>query len=214
MTSKPTPNPLKISDSVSHTMPQAPKSTPRDARMVRSDTALRHAFLALLDRKPLDQITIREIAAEAGVHYATFFRHHPTKEALLDHVAADQIHRLVELALPVEEAADYHAGFVALCAYVDDHRKLWTALLTGGAAGAMREELLRVSLDVTAGRPSPDILLPVELAVACTVSLIVDTISWWLRQAPDSCSPEQVAALLDRLIVSSILVNDAGRNES
>lgn len=190
--------------------PWAPKpSPPRDARMARSDLALRNAFLTLLDHKPLDQITIREIASTAGVHYATFFRHHATKEALLEHVAADQIDRLVALALPIRDAGDHHAGFLALCAYVDDHRKLWAALLTGGAAGAMREELLRVSLLVTAQRPAPDIPLPVELAVACTVSLIVDTITWWLRQPADACTPGQVAEMLERLLMPSILLDDS-----
>src|SRR6185437_10507723 len=66
-----------------------------DPRAKRSSDALSSAFLRLLERKPLDQITIREIAAEAGVHRSTFFRHHPTKEALLDHIAANQIQDLV-----------------------------------------------------------------------------------------------------------------------
>lgn len=187
---------VKIPDGASH------EAADRDLRMVRTDRSLRQALLALLDRKPFEQISIRDIVAEAGVHYATFFRHHPTKEALLDHVAADQIDRLVELALPVAEAQDERAGFAALCDYVDAHRTLWTALLTGGAAEAMRTELLRVSVTVAAQRPAPELWLPVELGVACTVNLIVETISWWLRQAPDACSPAEVAGILHRLMIS------------
>lgn len=168
--------------------------------MVRTDQALRTALLALLERQPLEQITIRQIAAEANVHYATFFRHHATKEALLDHVAADQINRLVDLSLPVSDAVDSQAGFVTLCTYVSDHRALWTALLTGGAAGAMREELLRVSRDLAKVRAPKDSWLPMALGTACTVSLIVETISWWLTQPPDSFSIERVAKILHRLV--------------
>ena len=141
-------------------------------------------MLALIERKPLEQITIREIAAEAGVHYATFFRHHPTKEALLDHVAAEQIDRLVALSLPLFDRADSQAAVVALCTYVSEHRILWTALLTGGAAGAMREALLRISRQVAVDRAPREGGLPLELAVNCSVSLIFETLAWWLAQPP------------------------------
>jgi|HubBroStandDraft_1064217.scaffolds.fasta_scaffold00143_35 AcrR family transcriptional regulator len=192
--------PKELCDTVSHKPDRPASSSPQDARAVKSSHALRGALLALLERKPLEQITIREIAGEAGVHYATFFRHHPTKEALLDHVAADQIDCLVALAVPVLDAADSRAAFTALCTYVGDHRALWTVLLTGGAAGAMRDELLRLSRQVAVGRAPQDGWLPVELAVGCAVGLIVDTLRWWLKQPPGAFTVDQVAQILDRLL--------------
>lgn len=173
--------------------------------MIRTDHALGHALLALLERKPLEQITIREIAAEAGVHYATFFRHHPTKEALLDHVAADEIDRLVGLTLPVLDTGDTRASYTALCSYVHDHRELWTTLLNGGAAGAMREEFLRVSKEVAAHRAPEDSGLPVELATKCAVGVIVETISWWLMQPRDAYPIERVAQILHRILHAPIM---------
>ena len=180
-------------------------SSARYARVVRTDHALRHALLVLLERKPLEQITIREIAAQAGVHYATFFRHHPTKESLLDHVAADEIDRLVALALPVLDTGDTEASYIALFTYVSEHRKLWTTLLTGGAAGTMREELLRVSKEVAVHRAPKNARLPVELATKCAVGVIVETISWWLMQPPKACSAERVAKILHQILHSSMI---------
>jgi AcrR family transcriptional regulator len=190
----------EICDTVEHKSTLSGASSPKDARMIRTDQALRTALLTLLEHQPLEQITIRQIAAEAEVHYATFFRHHATKEALLNHVAADQINRLVELSLPVSDAVDSRAGFVTLCTYVGDHRALWTALLTGGAAGAMREELLRVSRELARVRAPKGSWLPMALGTACTVSLIVETISWWLTQPPEESSIEWVAKILHRLV--------------
>ena len=195
----------QLCDSVERISAGAEASSARDARIVRTDHALQQALLALLERKPLDQITIREIAAEAGVHYATFFRHHPTREALLDRVAADQIGRLVALALPVQDSVDIESAFVELFAYVSRHRRLWTTLLTGGAAGAMRAELLRVARELAADRAPKDSLLPVELATTCTVSVIVETIAWWLRQSPQAYSFKRAARILHRLLDSSML---------
>jgi len=192
----------KLCDTQSHNSDLGRASSGRDARLVKSSAAIRGALLALIERKPLEQITVREIAAEAGVHYATFFRHHPTKEALLDHVAAEQIERLVALSLPLFDRADSQAAVVALCAYVSEHRILWTALLTGGAAGAMREALLRISRQVAVDRAPREGGLPLELAVNCSVSLIFETLAWWLAQPERSVSIEQAAVILHQLLSS------------
>lgn len=165
-------------------------------------------MLALLERKPFEQITVRDICAEAGVHYATFFRHHASKEALLDYVAADQIDRLVELTLPVMHAIDDQAGFHALCAYVDEHRTLWSALLNGGAAATMRDEWLRLSREVAASTPPMNNWLPVELGIICSVSLIAETVSWWLAQAPKAYSVDEIAIIMHRLVSSSTMRPD------
>src|SRR5579862_3331046 len=118
-------------------------SRSKHARAVRSSRALREALIWLLQRKAFDRITIRDICAKAGVHYATYFRHHQTKEALLDYIARDQIKQLNKLTLAIRETDSYEAGFRTLCAYVAGHRSLWSTLLNGGAGSAMREEWLR-----------------------------------------------------------------------
>ena len=191
-----------LSDTMSHSVEPPIASSLRDARAVRSAQALEAALLALIERKPLEQVTVREIAAEAGVHYATFFRHHPTKEALLDHLAAEQINRLVELTLPVLDRTDSHTAFMALCEYVHAHRALWTALLTGGAAEAMRGELLRVSREVAVERAPKASWLPVELAVSTSVSLIFETLAWWLAQPEAAVPLEHVARMLQTLLLT------------
>ena len=189
-------------DTVSHNAVASPASSQRDARAARSSDALRAALLALIERKPLDQITVREIAAEAGVHYATFFRHHATKEALLDSVAAQQIDHLVALTVPVLDQVSGRSAVAALFAYVEDHRTLWTALLTGGAAGAMRDELLRISRALATERAPADGWLPIDLAVNTSVSMIFETLAWWLAQPPGATPIDEVARVLHRLLTS------------
>jgi AcrR family transcriptional regulator len=187
---------------VAHNKPELRPSSVKDARAVRSGAALREALLSLLERKPFDQITIREICALAGLHYATFFRHHPSKEALLDAVAADQIDTIVDLAL---EGGVGPQGWRVLCLYVEEHRPLWSALLNGGAAAAMREEWLRNAQKVALLQEPVGTWLPKELGVVCSVSLIADTLSWWLAQPPGAHSVDEVAAILDRLVTASTM---------
>src|SRR5690242_17538395 len=107
-----------------HKLADTGASTTLDARMARSRAALGEALLTLLEAKAFDQLTVREIAQTATVGYATFFRHYPDKEALLNDVAAQQVRDLLALALPVLYAADSRAACLALCRFVDEHRRL------------------------------------------------------------------------------------------
>jgi AcrR family transcriptional regulator len=185
---------------------RAPTSA-QDPRSVRSREALHRAFLALLEAKDLHQITVQEITAVAGLSYVTFFRYHATKESLLHEIAAEQIQRLVELSLPVLEAVDSHAASLAMCSYVDEHRGLWSVLLTGGAAAAMREEYIRVSGEVAESRENPAALLPTDIAGTLFVSSTLELLAWWLRQEKP-LPVERIAAIHDRVITTPLIQLD------
>ncbi len=197
-----------LRDTVSHKGPSPASSSSKDARAVRSGLALREALLALLERKPFEQITIRDICAEAGVHYATFFRHHQTKEGLLDDIARSQIEQLNQLTLAIREAASYEAGFQALCAYVGEHRVLWSTLLNGGAGAAMREEWLRQSQIVAAVEAPINSWLPPDLGTVCAATLIAETLAWWVGKPEGEYSVEAIAGILHRMLSKSIIAPD------
>lgn len=184
-------------------MATARSRTTEDARIVRTRGALHAALLTLLEQKPLDQITIREIAAQAGIGYATFFRHHPSKDALLADIAAEQIRSLVGRTLPLFDTADTRLTCVALCTYVMANRTLWTALLTGGAAGAMREEFIRVSRGVADETHDKREWLPVDLGTIHSSSAIIGILGWWLAQ-PELLDVDRVAEIIDRLVISPL----------
>lgn len=172
--------------------------------MVRSRAALRAALLELLEHKPLDQITIRDITSQAGTGYATFFRHYETKSALLDDLAADQIGALLQMCLPVLRPSDARPAAVALCRHVDKHRKLWTALLTGGAAGTMREEFIRQASQVPSLHIAPRAWLPDDLSTIFGVCGTVEILAWWLQKGR-GFKVEQVAEIIDRLVITPVV---------
>ena len=172
----------------------------RDARKVKSDAALRAALLALITRQAYDKITVRHIVAEAGVGYATFFRHYPGKDALLDAVAGAEIAAMMALTAPLLSPTDTRATCIAIAEYVGGRRAVWTALLTGGAMGHLREQFTRLAQTVRVGGTS-DSSIPQDLGVIFGVTSTVEILSWWLRQAPDYPT-EKVAELLDRLVIT------------
>lgn len=182
-------------------------STALDPRAVRTREALRTALLELLEQKPLDQITIRDIAATAGISYVTFFRHHPTKEALLHDIAAEQVRRLIDLMMPSMVVSETRTAALDLCNYVHEHRKLWSTLLTGGAASVLREEFLRLCLEASAGVADHKAWLPPELAITLNVSSTIELLAWWLRQKRP-ISIGRMAEIHERVIMMPTIAAD------
>ena len=174
---------------------------PDDARVQRSLEALRSGFLALIEQKPLDQIAIRDITEAAGVSYPTFFRRFAGKEALLADIATAEVRHLLGLG---EDAIRRRpaASPARMCDYVAGHRPLWQALLTGGAASAMREEFMRISREIAAAGPRLNPWLPVDLAVPFVAGGIFEVLAWWMRQ-PDDYPVANVVALFNALIIDS-----------
>ena len=175
-----------------------------DARIVRSREALRAALLGLIEGHPLETITIRDITDAAGVGYATFYRHFPTKAALLDDVAAAQIRQLIGLSMSSQrDVLDSYGSCLAIIRYVDQHRSLWRALLTGGAVATIREEIIQISREVAVEYPRPRSSIPDDLAFRFVASAMVETLAWWLEHGDQSA--ERGARLLDRLVISPVL---------
>jgi len=173
-----------------------------DGRQKRTRLLLHKAFLDLLDSKRIDEITIREIAAEAGIGHATFYRHYRTKEELLKDLAADELHHMIKITLPISVDGELTQSWNDTCEYIDQHRPLWTTLLTGGAADTLKYELLRISLgvaqEVLSDQPDLDQEI-LQLRVSLSVTAMLETFAWWLRQEKP-LPPSHIAEYLDNII--------------
>lgn len=175
-------------------------------RPSRTQTALRGALLTLLEEKPFEQITVRDITAQANVGYATFFRRYPDKETLLHDVAAREIGQLLAMTLPILFTVDSRASAQALCAYLWEHRKLWAALLTGGAAATLKQEFVRQAQEQAARSLNSHSWLPGDLGIVFSVSATVEILAWWLSQA-EPPSVAAMAEILDQLVVTPSLAS-------
>jgi AcrR family transcriptional regulator len=171
-----------------------------ERRTTRTRPKLCNALLSLLEEKPFEQITIREITERAGVGYATFFRRYADKEATLHDLAALEIRKLVALTLPILYTVDSRASAQAVCAYVWEHRRLWSALLTGGAAATLKEELVREA-QLLAQKDDPERAWPPsDLRVAFAVAATVEILAWWLKQK-DPPPIKRMAETLDEFVI-------------
>src|SRR5262245_42208144 len=87
---------------------------------VRSDARRNRAALLRVGAEAFAELgydaPVSEIARRAGLAKGTFFRHFPTKEALVSAILADHYERLVALIEAIE--ASELAGVLALEAYM------------------------------------------------------------------------------------------------
>jgi len=179
-------------------------TNPQDPRAVRSRQALHAALLSLLERVPFAAITIRELVAEAGIGYTTFFRHHPTLESLLEEIAAEQIGALVDRSVSILNSRDLRSASEAFFTYVDEHRALWSTLLTGGAAGLIREEFLHRAREAALPMGAKDDKIPIDCGIILIVSGTIELIDWWLRSRRP-LPVRRVAEIHDLAVVSPVM---------
>jgi AcrR family transcriptional regulator len=169
-----------------------------DPRVRLTRTAIREAMLELLARQPIEHITIRAITAKAGVGYNTFFRHYPDKDAVLADLGDEEIKRVLELAVPILTSKSAYAAHLELCENVNRRHRLWSALLAG-AGPSVKATFVEHSLELSKREHPQAHWLPLDFMMTVTVTLILETLTWWLKQKQRD-SPEQIAAILDRLL--------------
>lgn len=179
---------------------RARRSRDNDARVVRTRATLHRALLALAERVPFAQITVTAIAQEAGIGYATFFRHYRDKQDLLAAIAGDFIDELmVEMGAPI--AGDTRTAALTLARFVEQRRGICHALLVG-AGDAIRKEV--VDRAVRSAQSIPDRephAFPREMLISHTVAATLTILAWWLEH-PQALGSERLADALDRLVLA------------
>jgi len=176
----------------------------QDRRVRRTRRAIREALQTLLQDNSIEQITVKEIAAEADIGYTTFFRHFTTKEAALADLADYEAEELIAHCFPLLRSADSRAASLVFCQHIDSRRRVWTALLTGGAASIVREALVRHTLERSNDWPQSRSWLPPESGLTLVIGLLVEVLGWWLSRA-ENLTPEHVSEIMDRLFISKLV---------
>jgi len=175
-----------------------------DARVVRTREALRQAMVDLAAESPLDAITVRAIAARAGVGYATFFRHYADKEALLADVADMLTQAFLAQVRPLLREKDRLGAARSLCAFVEEHLAIHKALIAGGSGETVRAGMLRQTLETvgrartSAGQGPLD-----DLILFHVVSAILNLLAWWLRNL-DRVDAETMAQVIERTVLTPV----------
>jgi AcrR family transcriptional regulator len=186
---------------------------PTNRHQLRRQTtheALRHAALKSFARKGFTNVTVTELAREAGVTERTFFRHFPTKEAVLFQDYETQLEWLAE-ALAQRPASEslFDAVLASVAAFPHDvevvrqaataRAELISAERIAGHLRVVQSSFARVLTDFIRNR-NPDaaqIDLRAEVAGAALAAALVVAVENWGRNGCTGDLGEFVVASLD-----------------
>lgn len=173
-----------------------------DRRVRRTRAALAESLLTLAAQRPFAALTVRDLAAHAGIGYATFFRHYRNKEDLLLDVVGGIVDELADALTPGAGAGRVEETAADLFAYVDAQaprlRVLFAALAGTPVEAALRAaigERVRRSRTL-AERPG----LPADLAAHHVAIASLGLITWWLEHGHGLDRPRMAAAYADWVI--------------
>ncbi len=156
--------------------------------------ALRRAALASFARKGFSNVTVTELAREAGVTERTFFRHFPTKEAVLFQDYETQVEWLAEaLAQRPESESLFEAVLASVASFPHDlevvrqaataRTELISADRIAGHLRVVQSSFAAVITDFIKKRYSdtPDVDLVAEVAGATLAAALVVAVENWGR---------------------------------
>ena len=189
-------------------------SAPNRHELRRRSTheALRQAALKSFARKGFANVTVTELAAEAGVTERTFFRHFPTKEAVLFQDYETQLEWLAE-ALARRPASEslFDAVLASVAAFPHDlevvrqaataRSELIGADRIASHLRVVQSSFARVLTDFVKKRnpDAADIELAAEVAGSALASALVAAVEHWGRNGCVGDLGELVAASLGLL---------------
>lgn len=171
--------------------------------------ALRQAALKSFARKGFVNVTVTELAAEAGVTERTFFRHFPTKEAVLFQDYETQLEWLAE-ALAQRPACEtvFDAVLASVAAFPHDlevvrqaataRTELISAERIEGHLRVVQSSFAHVLTEFVRSR-NPEADLAAEVAGSTLAAALVVAVENWGRNGCSGDLGEIVATSLDLL---------------
>lgn len=181
-----------------------------DPRVLRSRQMLMESLLRLLNRKEFDDISIQEIADEAGLNRATFYLHYPDKNALLQAMTAARFRDLIaRRGLSFTNCDDaLRAIALGVCDYL--------AETTGCPTQLAKMPLERSIIPVVEGmflegaekhHPAASGIDPKLLSTAAAWAIFGAARRWY--QTPDRVPAEEMAAKIEAMVKPIFLAANA-----
>ncbi|GIP26368.1 TetR family transcriptional regulator [Paenibacillus sp. J23TS9] len=175
-----------------------------DRRVLKSQEAIKKAFIQLLSEKSFDHITVQDISDRANVGRRTVYDHYEDKFDLLDKLIKEHIDELRKLCETASEMS-FAEGNLIWFEYFERHSSFFSTMLGTKGTSAFRNHFLKFvieelerDVDITEGINQG---LSKELILKFFGAAVVEIVENWFTNGlsePTHVVAEQVGILLDR----------------
>lgn len=177
-----------------------------DRRVLKSQEAIKKAFIELLNEKGFDKMTIQDISDRANVNRRTVYLHYLDKFDLLDKLIEEHITNLKEMFVSLSKTDINTAGEI-IFEYFQSNYLFFSTMMVGSGAPYFRSrylefsfELLRGEVNVTVGKNKG---LNEDIIIRFVSAAYVELVEWWLKEGmpyPPRVMAEQVGELVERIL--------------
>ncbi|WP_312098249.1 TetR/AcrR family transcriptional regulator, partial [Niallia sp.] len=112
-----------------------------DRRVIKSQEAIKSAFIELMTEKAIDIITIQDIADRANVGRRTVYLHYLDKYDLLEKLIEEHINELRKLCRSASELS-FTEGNLMWFEYFEHHSSFFTSMFASKGAPVFRNQFL------------------------------------------------------------------------
>ncbi|MDR6121283.1 hypothetical protein QFZ87_000880 [Bacillus sp. SLBN-46] len=175
-----------------------------DRRIVRTQEAIKKAFLELMSEKNFDSITIQDISDRANINRATVYLHYLDKFDLLDKIMEEHIYNMGNLC-ELDADMDWIGSTVHCMEYLESNYLFFSTMLTSEGAPYFRSrfvehniEEFKKDVDITKGK---NLGQSEDVVVEFVANAYVGVVEWWLKNGmpyPPREMAEKVGELLER----------------
>lgn len=161
-----------------------------DARIVKTRRSLQEALFTLARTRGVDEVSVADIAEQAGVNRSTFYQHYANKETLLADaldVVADEAVATLAAIDPLSDATP--EALLALFGHVDANAALYSRVFTepgyGEVVARLRQRIRQAVLDFPpSGREEEPRDVPIDMFAAGIAGSVVGVMGHWLATEP------------------------------
>lgn len=98
--------------------------TKDNQRVMITKRLLKEALFRILEKKPLDKISVTELCREAGINRATFYRHYNLPRDVMVDTGVELFKRMQESLRTTKSMLDFEQYIEEMCAYLYEHRNI------------------------------------------------------------------------------------------
>jgi AcrR family transcriptional regulator len=175
-----------------------------DRRILKSQEAIKKAFIELMSERSFDDITIQDISDRANVSRGTIYLHYTDKFDLLDKLIEEHINVMREICRSASDM-DYKDANLPWFEYLESHSLFFSTMLASKGAPSFRSQFhdllieeFKAEVDTTAGKNHG---LNEDVILQFIVTSYVGVVEWWITNGmpyPPHVMAEQVGILLER----------------
>lgn len=121
-----------------------------DARVRYTQRILKESFLTLLEKKPTNKISVKEVCELAELNRSTFYAHYSDCFALMDSIEQELIDAF-ERSLKLVDSFDVSALIEAIYVMVEEHEEACRVLIFNGASPSVISRMIRLAREESIG---------------------------------------------------------------